>query len=102
MDQWRQTGNPYDQRWEKYSHETPESVRQRMGEAFWRGAEALNPGQVAIEVSHGDPLAWLINELLGKKPLPEDLAHSFYPQQGQAWLAVVGLKKELVAVYPIS
>lgn len=101
LDEWRRTGNPYDQRWNKYGHETPEAVSQRMSEAFWRGADQLKTGQVAIEMSHGDLLAWLINGLLGKKPLPQDLIHSFYPQQGQAWLAVVGSDKELVAVYPM-
>lgn len=101
LDEWRRTGNPYDQRWNKYGHETPEAVSQRMNEAFWRGANQLKTGQVAIEMSHGDSLAWLINGLLGKKPLPQDLIHSFYPQQGQAWLVVVGSEKELVAIYPI-
>ena len=46
-------------------------------------------GETGILISHGDPIAWLINTLLGKKLTPRTLTQGIYPKKGEGSVFVM-------------
>lgn len=80
--------NVYDENvWGKYSHEKPSGVIARMQRALMRIINELRNGEAAVVISHGDPIAWLINSLNEQKmPQPENLREMIYPAKGEAVL----------------
>lgn len=104
MTKWRQLGgNAYDEkRWYKYHHEKPQQIIERMEKIFWRVAKNLSGGQAAALISHGDPIAWLINYLFTKKfPLASRLRHLIYPKKAGAFVLVINLNNEILEYYQL-
>lgn len=105
MDQETQTdGGVYNKnRWGKYDHETPEAVIERMRKAFWDTANSLKTGEAGVLLSHGDPVAWLVNTINGEAlPNPSDLRSLFYPGKGEALLAVIGPDNKVFTMYLLT
>jgi broad specificity phosphatase PhoE len=89
-------GNVYD----LPNTEKPESVTQRMCRIFDSTADSLRVGQAVILVSHGDPIAFLINSLIENLvPNPKILREKNYPNKGQATLAVIGPDGKILCTY---
>jgi broad specificity phosphatase PhoE len=89
MDQWRRMeGNAYGQRWKDYQHETPDQIIGRVNRAFWKMVKRLQTGETGILVSHGDPIAWLVNSLTNRQVIPKKLRESMYCPKGNALVAV--------------
>lgn len=87
-------------RWEKYNHEKPREIIERMRRAIWNMADRLKPGDAGILVSHGDPIAWVANYLIsGIIPLPRDLRNHIYPTKGQALLLSLELQNRSISNY---
>jgi len=86
-----------------YEHETPEEIRERVLGAFTEEVARLGAGEVSVFVSHGDPVALLVNQLAeGNLPDQDDLRHKMYPQKGTAVLAVIQPNGELFTLYPLE
>ena len=84
-------GNVYDtNRWGNYHHETPKEIVARMERAFRTIKERLGVGETGIIVSHGDPIAYLVNYLAtGKIPPPDTLKSSHFSTKGQGVVVVL-------------
>jgi len=96
-------GNVYDSsRWGKYDHESSESIVSRTQNIFWRAARSLKAGENAILVSHGDPIAWLLNSLEGSEISPDKLRDMIYPKKGEAVVAIIDPKGELFTMYSLN
>lgn len=98
MDQLKEIGgNVYEGPMAKrYHHESPEQIVKRMRKAFDRAVLRLDIGETAILVSHGDPLAWLFNDIIiGYIPVPSVLRDSFYPEKGVGTVIVLGPRNKL-------
>lgn len=92
MDDWKKKkGNAYDKvRWGKYNHEEPVKLIDRVNGVFWENVNKLNVGQTAILLSHGDPIAWWINnQVMGQIPPADLLRDLIYPNQGQAIVCII-------------
>ena len=85
-------GNIYTDYWrEKYQHESSQEIISRMLKVFWETVASLPMVGVAILVSHGDAIAWLIQSLNhDKHPSAENLRDSDYPAKGEAVVVVIG------------
>ncbi len=100
MEQLAQIGGDiYDEhRWGRYKHEQPNDVIRRMQQTFWDTAKNLKTGQTAVFVSHGDPIAWLVNTLhAGIIPDASDLRSLIYPAKGEGVLVIIGPDNKLFA-----
>jgi len=66
------------------AEETPQTVARRMRHALVMMAKDLHLGETGILVSHGDPTAWLLRDIIqGTLPSPKDLRNAFYlPKAG--------------------
>ena len=96
-------GNVYDKdRWGEYGHESPESIARRTQDTFWSIARSLKAGENAILVSHGDPIAWLLNSLEGSKVSPDKLRDMIYPNKGEAVVAVIDPKGNIFTMYSLN
>jgi len=97
-------GNVYEEsRWEKYSHERPEAIINRMQQVFWNMAKALHAGETGILISHGDPVAWLVNTFEeGKKPLPQELRTLMYPAKGEGVVTIVDSSNKIFTTYLLT
>ena len=85
------SGDIYDKnRWGQYDHENQVAVIVRMKSAFWAMANQLKAGETGLLLSHGDPIAWLVNTLdADVVPSPEALRSLQYPGKGEAVLVVI-------------
>ena len=102
MTQWEKLkGDAYDdKRWDKYHHEKPEAVTSRMVDFFWQTAGQLKVGQTGVLISHGDPIAFLINYLVdGKIPPPISLRDHIYPRKGQATIFIIDSQGKIFSHY---
>lgn len=97
-------GDVYDtKRWAAYNHETPERIIVRMTNVYHQMAASLSLGQCGILLSHGDPLAWLINFLLLRRiPKPSDLRDEHYPAKGTAVATATNNDNEIVRHWIIN
>lgn len=97
-------GNVYDiDRWEKYNHETPERVIERMRLIFNQSAQRLKISQACVLVSHGDPIAWFANAINGKEiPNPQDLRSQIYPSKGNGIFYVVDKENDIINQYVLK
>lgn len=96
MTQWaelkkKSKGDAYDiEIWGKYNHEKPSSVIARMTRFYYHIAKSVRDGETAIFISHGDPIAFLINYLINKKiPDHKILRQLIYPTKGQAIVTII-------------
>lgn len=90
-------------RWKEYVHERPEDIITRMNTAFWQSAKNLQTGQTAILVSHGDPIAWLVNTISGEViPQPKDLRNLLYPSKGEGVVAIIGPDNKIFSLYSLG
>ncbi len=101
MDQWEELkGDAYDTgRWGQYNHETAESVTRRMIASFWTMSQRLKTGEVGLLISHGDPIAWLLNSLHGSTPQPKELRNALYPGKGTLTVAIIDPQGNLFSTY---
>lgn len=88
------SGNIYTEYWlEKYSHETPEQVAQRMLAVFYEIVDELPLAATALLVSHGDAIAWLVNSFdPDQNPTPENLRDCHYPKKGE--VVIIAVKED--------
>ncbi|MBI4225836.1 histidine phosphatase family protein [Candidatus Roizmanbacteria bacterium] len=92
MDDWKnKKGNAYDEkRWGKYKHERPEKLIDRINQVFWENVNGLKVGEAVVLLSHGDPIAWWINQqVTGQLPQTDALRDQIYPNQGQAIVCII-------------
>jgi broad specificity phosphatase PhoE len=83
--------------------EKPEEVVERMLRIFTEVTQNLKTGEAAILVSHGDPIAFLVNSLETKSiPNPKFLRDIIYPAKGQVAVAVIGPDGELFTLYLLN
>ncbi len=68
------------------AQETPQIIAQRMKQTFLMMANHLHQGNAGVLMSHGDPTAWLLRDIIqGTLPSPKDLRGAFYlPKAGAA------------------
>lgn len=80
-------GNVYEgDQWEKYQHESPTDIIQRMRKVFWKTVQKINAGEAGILLSHGDPIAWFANTIFDTNmPDPKDLRNLIYPAKGEGY-----------------
>ena len=66
--------------------ETPLTVARRMKQTLVMMSKQLHKGETGVLVSHGDPTAWLLRNIIqGVLPVPKDLHDAFYlPKAGAA------------------
>lgn len=96
-------GNFYEDKYDKYNHEKPETVRDRVKECFKEVASSLQKGETAILVSHGDSISWFLNDLItGKLPEPDRLKDSIYPEKGLGFVLVLDDNNKLVEHYKLT
>lgn len=93
--------NVYDENvWEKYNHEKPSNIIERIQRTVMRSVKGLKEGETAIVVSHGDPIAWFINSLNEQKvPQPENLREMIYPAKGDAVLLTIEQNSKISILY---
>lgn len=96
-------GDCYDQaRWGKYNHELPEQVTRRMVEGFLEVARATPLRMASVIISHGDPIAWMLNSLVGNEvPHPQELRKSIYPTKGSSWVIVLNPDNTIFSYYEL-
>jgi hypothetical protein len=101
MDQLAEIGgNVYSQRWKKYQHEQPDSVVKRMHQQFIEISNSLKTGETGVLLSHGDPIAWLLNTLYGELiPEPENLRDLEYPAKGEAVIVIINPDNTIYSSY---
>lgn len=93
---------------QKYNHEKPEEVLKRMRLSFMQMSSKLNPSETGVILSHGDPIAWLLNSLLfefsfqKEKPVPENLQFLCYPQKGDSYVIVLNPPGIFFTAYSIK
>lgn len=97
-------GNVYDKaRWGQYHHELAESAIARMQNLFWRVADSLKVGGTGVMISHGDPIAWLMNTLMkDQTPTPENLRSLIYPNKGEGMVVVLDSNNQLFTIYSLN
>lgn len=96
-------GNVYGSRWNQYHHESPEQVIERMNRAFWDLARNLKVSETGVLISHGDPIAWLMNTIVeGQTPTPENLRKLIYPNEGEGMVFVLDSNDELFTTYSLN
>lgn len=96
-------GNVYDEnRWGKYHHESPGSITKRTRDAFWKIAKDLRVGQTAVMLSHGDPIAFLLNALDNKKITPAELRNAIYPKKAEATAVIIGPDAKVFTMYSLN
>jgi broad specificity phosphatase PhoE len=68
------------------AQETPHIIAQRMKQTFLTMANHLHQGDAGVLVSHGDPTAWLLRDIIqGVLPIPKNLRDALYlPKAGAA------------------
>lgn len=68
------------------AEETPPMVARRMKQALIMMATNLHKGETGVLVSHGDPTAWLLRDIIqGVLPVPKNLRDALYlPKAGAA------------------
>ncbi|MCX6791466.1 MAG: histidine phosphatase family protein [Candidatus Gottesmanbacteria bacterium] len=66
------------------AEETPQAVAARMKQTLVMMAEHLHQGETGVLMSHGDPTAWLLRDIIqGALPSPENLRDALYlPKAG--------------------
>lgn len=105
MTEWEQlNGNAYDEeRWGKYGHETTTALTERMVGVMARMVAKLSDGQVGAMVSHGDPIAFLLNYLKdGVIPDPASIRNMLYPPKGSATLLTYSDAGEYISQLPFD
>ena len=97
-------GNTYESVvWNGYNHETAANLAERMRRAFDKIAKSLNFGETGIIISHGDPLAWLLSDLIEKHlPQPKDLRGPIYPEKGIATVIVLNSNNQVIHHYKLN
>jgi broad specificity phosphatase PhoE len=85
-------------------NEQPESIAWRMKEAIYNLQTALNPGQIGLFVTHGDPSAWVTHALVndGSLPDPQNLRDEAYLGKGEARVFVIDADGKVLVHYKIS
>lgn len=96
--------NNYDhQRWGKYGHESAEAVTERMLTTVVLMVAQLQDGEVCAMVSHGDPIAFLLNYLQdGVIPDPAHIRNMLYPGKGSATLLTYSDADEYISQRPFG
>lgn len=96
--------NNYDpERWSRYDHESTETLTERMLTVVARMVAQLKNGEVGAMVSHGDPIAFLLNYLQdGEIPDPGKIRGMMYPPKGSATLLTYSNKGEFVKLEPFG
>lgn len=104
LDFARQNMDVYDgsSKWEDFNHETPASIKERIQHIFWQTAKGLKVGETALLVSHGDPIAFLLNALEGTDVPPAELRNAIYPKKGEATVAVIGPDGKLFTAHSLN
>ncbi len=97
-------GNVYEgEVWQEFHHEMPESIINRMKKVFYEMARSINAGEVGILISHGDPIAWLLNNIIsGVVPHPNDLRSSIYPNKGEGFAVVLDSDDRVSSGYSLN
>lgn len=96
-------GDAYDAEVWGGDHEQPGSVAGRMTESVRDLKDLLAPGEAALIVTHGDTLAWFLNqEELRELPTPASLRDRRYPPKGSAVLFVYGPDGNLFTSYYLN
>lgn len=100
----QQQVNVYDQdRWGKYRHETVQTLIGRMTKVVMQMVAKLENGQVGAMVSHGDPIAFLLNYLQDNKiPDPGKVRSMMYPLKGSSTLLTYSNEGEFVKLEPFG
>lgn len=83
----------------KRGNETKEQITQRMKRAFDK-AVSENTGKCVAIVSHGDPIWFLLHNLLSPQvpiPLPSVFRHQDYPEKGSAVRIIVSGNFEIMS-----
>lgn len=97
-------GNVYDStRWGKYYHESPKEIIERMQRTFYKVASGLKVGETGLLLSHGDPIAWLLNTLTSTTiPSPENLRQLLYPAKGEGAVAIIDPQGFVFSTYTLK
>lgn len=97
-------GDVYDEsRWQQYNHETSELVTARMIGVMNKMVAQLQDRQIGAMVSHGDPIAFLLNYLQdGEIPDPGKIRSMMYPPKGSATLLTYTDRGEFVKLEPFG
>lgn len=99
----QQAGNTYGAIWRDYHHERPQGIATRMRKVFDEIAKNTGMGESSILISHGDPISWLLNDVIkGYLPEPEDLRNSLYPEKGVASVLVLDSRNKLINHYKLN
>lgn len=72
---------------------------------FWGTVAKLKPHEIGLLVSHGDPIAWLLNTLdpeQTEKPTSENLRYLHYPAKGDAAIITVDETNKVMSVVLIE
>ena len=84
----------------KYNHEKPQDIVRRITKVFTETVKTLEIGNTAILLSHGDPIAWWINnQVSGKLPKPKELRNLIYPNKGEAIVVVIDPQEKFFTYY---
>ncbi len=98
------SGDVYDsRRWGNYNHEQPVNIVARMKKAVHDMSEDLRVGQAGVILSHGDPIAWLLNSIASDTmPEPKNLRSALYPAKGQAVAIIFDSENTFFAAYTLN
>ncbi|OGG04265.1 hypothetical protein A2Z33_03900 [Candidatus Gottesmanbacteria bacterium RBG_16_52_11] len=102
MDQFQEEfkGDIYDVSVWGATHERPETIAARISDVVRDMRDSLSAGEAGMVVTHGDPLAWFLNqEETGQLPAPQTLRNSRYPPKGSAVVFVYGPDDSLFTSY---
>lgn len=96
--------NNYDKtQWAKYKHETAKAVTERMLGLVKRIVIDLINDQVGAMISHGDPIAFLLNYLqTGKIPNPKNIRKMMYPPKGSATMLTYSDMGDFIKLAPFG
>ncbi len=96
--------NSYDlKRWKKYKHETAQELTKRMLAIVDKMVTKLVMGQIGALISHGDPIAFLLNYLQdGIIPNPAEIRNMMYSPKGSATLLTYSDTNDFVKLEPFG
>lgn len=92
-------GNVYEgAQWAEFNHEKAEAVLERMKKVFFGIAQRIGEGETAIMLSHGDPTAWLLNDIVARNvPAAKDLRSSaIYPNKGEGYQVTLDFNNQVL------
>ena len=97
-------GNCYDEkRWGEYHHEPIDKITQRGRDVFWQTAAGMTTGEAAVLISHGDPIAWMLNSVSNDEvPDPEELRQKIYPNKGDGFIVIIGPDGKVFSHYTLT